>query len=268
MALLAVPVALVSLLTTAVIAGASTSSPPLSAAPAGAGVSGRAMAGMAAPSSSGRSEERTAALALPTTSPAGNIQWPDDTSAAGMRMAEPSCTTQPTAAQQRAAVTLVDRTVSAAHKYTSLGAAEAAGCVPVTPTGKRIVHYINPALYRTGATLDPAAIPSLVYVNTSHGAVLAAAMYFSPTGTAPPQPGGCLTQWHIHTDLCFSGGRVVGTDAASACAGSSVNQVTQPMMHVWMIPVAGGPLAPDPPARSEVQAARQMPATDPPNATA
>ena len=74
---------------------------------------------------------------------------------AGMKMAEPNCTAQPTAAQQQAAVSLVNQTVAAAQKYTSLAAAKAAGYVPVTPTGKRIVHYINPSIYRSGGALEP-----------------------------------------------------------------------------------------------------------------
>jgi hypothetical protein len=190
------------------------------------------------------------------------------TMAAGMKMAEPNCTAQPTSQQQQAAVDLVNRTVAKAQKYTSLAAAQAAGYVPVTPTRKRIVHYINPAIYRSGETLNPDAIPALVYVNTAHGAVLSAAMYLVPKGMTPPQPGGCLTQWHIHTDLCFGSKGVVGTDANSSCTPGSVNQVTQPMMHVWMTPVSGGPLAPDPPARSEVQAAVTTPSLTPPNGTA
>ena len=44
--------------------------------------------------------------------------------AAGMKMAEPNCTAQPTSAQQQAAVNLVDQTVAAAQKYTSLAAAQ------------------------------------------------------------------------------------------------------------------------------------------------
>jgi hypothetical protein len=191
------------------------------------------------------------------------------TMAAGMEMATPNCTAQPTAAQQRAAVALVDQTVAAVAPYKSLAAAKAAGYIPVTKSGQRIVHYINPSVYREGNPLSPSAIPVLVYVNTSHGAVLSAAMYLMPSGGAnPPQPGGCLTQWHIHTDLCFSAGRVVGNDSTSACASGSVNKVTQPMMHVWMTPVTGGPLAPDPPALSQVQSAAQMPVLAQPNGTA
>jgi hypothetical protein len=283
MAIAAVPVALLSLLGTNLIASATSASAtttvPSPASPSAtargsasggsvARANGAAMPGMSA---GGSSSGKVTALSLPTDSPAGSIAWPDDmsTMAAGMEMAEPDCTAQPTAQQQRAAVEFVNQTVAAAQKYTSLAAAEAAGYVPVTQRGARIVHYINPAIYRSETSaLDPSAIPSLVYVNTGHGAVLAAAMYLTPRGTTPPQPGGCLTQWHIHTDLCFSGGRVVGTDAGSSCAAGSVNQVTQPMMHVWMVPVTGGPLAADPPAVSEVEAAAQAPPPNPPNATA
>jgi hypothetical protein len=215
----------------------------------------------------------TRPLSLATTSPAGPITWPDDmsTMGAGMTMATPNCTAQPTAAEQQAAVELVDRTVAAAAPYQSLAAAKAAGYVPVTPTGLRIVHYINPAVYRQGPTLDPAKIPVLVYVNTPHGAVLSAAMYLMPGRDAaaePPQPGGCLTQWHIHTDLCFSRGSVVGTDEAGACGAGSANRTTSPMMHVWLTPVSGGPLAPDPPARSEVVAAEQVTPLATPNGVA
>ena len=269
-AIAAVPVALVALLGTNVLAGATTATAsPATAAPATA-PSDRASSQNTSMAGMSGSSAHDAALSLPTTSQAGSIEWPDDmsTMAAGMKMAEPNCTAQPTSVQQQAAVNLVNQTVAAAQKYTSLATAKAAGYVPVTRSGARIVHYINPAYYRSGAVLNPNEIPALVYVNTAHGAVLSAAMYLDPHGVTPPQPGGCLTQWHIHTDLCFSSGRVVGTDTNGSCATGSTNQVTQPMMHVWMTPVSGGPLAPDPPALSEVEAAAQMPALNPQNGTA
>jgi hypothetical protein len=231
------------------------------------------MAGMAA--GRGRSSSAgtaTTALSLPTTSPAGPVVWPDPMGAmaAGMEMATPNCMAPPTAAQQQAAVQLVDQTVAAVAPYQSLAAAQAAGYVPLTPSGQKVVHYINPAVYRQGHLLDPAAVPVLVYVNTAHGAVLSAAMYLMARSAvgSPPQPGGCLTQWHIHTDLCFSGNKVVGNDAAGSCSAGSVNQVTQPMMHVWLTPVSGGPLAPDPPAVSEVEAANAVAPVSPANGTA
>jgi hypothetical protein len=255
----ALPVAMVSLLGTAEIASAMNTASASTTSAASSADNSSAMPGM---SMSAPVDTSTAPFSLATTSPAGSIAWPDNMAdmAAGMKMAEPNCNAQPTAAQQQAAVTLVDRTVTAAAPYKSLAAAKAAGYVPITPTGAKIVHYINPSIYATGDTLDPNSIPVLVYVNTPHGAVLSAAMYLMPGGGAtPPQPGGCLTQWHIHTDLCFANSSVVGTDSSGSCASGSSNRVTPPMMHVWMTPVAGGPLAPDPPARSEVLSARPMP---------
>jgi hypothetical protein len=105
-------------------------------------------------------------------------------------------------------------------------------------------------------------------VNTPHGAVLSAAMYLASGSGAPPQPGGCLTQWHIHSDLCFSGSTVAGNDTSGACPSGSFNKTTAPMMHVWLVPVSGGPLAPDPPALSEIEAAGGLPALTPVNGPA
>lgn len=106
-------------------------------------------------------------LSLTTNSPAGPIVWP---------MVTPNCTTQPTAAQQHAAVTLINSTVVGTQRYKSLGAAKADGYVPITPTGLAVVHYIRAADVNDSRTLDPGAIESLVYANTSRGAVLVAAM--------------------------------------------------------------------------------------------
>jgi hypothetical protein len=272
LALSAVPVALLTLLGTGEIASATSTTAVSSASSTPkASSSMPGMPGM--PAKKVDTAKPTTPLSLTTTSAAGPIAWPDSMTAmaAGMKMATPDCTAQPTAAEQRAAVSLVDTTVAAAAPYKSLAAAKAAGYVPITQSGQRIVHYINPTIYRQGHLLDPTSIPVLVYANTGHGAVLLAAMYLMPRSgahTTPPQPGGCLTQWHIHTDLCFSADRVVGTDANAPCTAGSTNAVTQPMMHVWMTPVTGGPLAPDPSARSEVLGALQAPAMSPPNGTA
>ncbi len=162
----------------------------------------------------GNSSSKATALHLATTSPAGDVVWPVDMTAMapGMEMATPNCHSRPTLAQQEAATRLVDDTVAAVAPYKSLERAKEAGYEPITPSGQKIVHYINPIIYREGDVLDPAKVPVLVYVNTAHGAVLSAAMYLMPRDGSgrPPQPGGCLTQWHIHNNLCFSAGSVVG----------------------------------------------------------
>jgi hypothetical protein len=183
----------------------------------------------------------------------------------GMRMASSTpCDSQPSTAQQQAAVSFVDTSWQDAKKYQSLAAARAAGYVPLTPSGARVVHYINRASYlatvRGGPVLDEAEPQSLVYANTPHGAVLVAAMYITAPGGPTPQPGGCLTQWHVHTNLCLGNGQVTGVISAAqpSCPAGSVNHVTQPMIHVWFVPVPGGPTAIDATNAQIVQAAERV----------
>jgi hypothetical protein len=179
-------------------------------------------------------------------------------------MTSPACTTTPTAAQQTAAVRLVDTSWAGARKYQKLALAKAAGYRPVTPPGLPVVHYVNPGFYRNtifgSAVLNTTQPQSLVYANTAHGAVLVASMYMmSPiAGSPPPQPGGCLTQWHAHTNLCFDRLRVVGLTHAGTCAGGTVNRVTPPMLHVWYVPIPGGPTAIDAPDSQIVEASGRV----------
>ncbi len=215
------------------------------------------------------------AISLATNSPAGPITWPltMGSMGAGMQMVTPSCTTTPTAAQQQAALALVNQTVSAVSRYQSLANARADGYVPITPTGQPVVHYAKPSFINDSNLLDPNAIESLVYANTPHGAILVAAMYLmasNQVGAIPPMPGGCLTEWHIHTNLCFSNssGVVVGVTHAGACAAGSTNHISQPMIHVWLAPVPGGPLVVDATDAQVVQAAEQLPTPSQQNPTA
>jgi hypothetical protein len=223
----------------------------------------------------GMSKTAAAALHLKTSSPAGAITMPRPMSqmAPGMKMASAPCTALPTAAQQAATVKLVNRSWADAKKFRSLATAKADGYVPITPTGLRVVHYLNLKYYEASLSgapvINPARPQSLVYANTSKGAVLAATMYITSPGTTnPPQPGGCLTQWHIHTNLCFGGfGTVVGlTHGGTTCAAGSVHRVTPPMLHVWYVPIPGGPTAVDAPDAQVVRAAERV--ASPRNSTA
>lgn len=210
---------------------------------------------------------------LATTSPAGAITMPDPNMqmAAGMKMASSSaCTAKPTTLQQQAAVNLVDVSWKDSQKYQSLAAAKAAGYQAVTPTGQAVVHYLNRARYISsamgGQVIDPAAPQSLVYANTPHGAVLVAAMFITSPRGSTPQPGGCLTQWHIHTNLCFAHGQGVVGEADPTCPAGSTNRVTPAMLHVWFVPIPGGPTAVDASDSQVVHAAEQV--HSPANATA
>jgi hypothetical protein len=246
---------------------------PASASGAGAAAGG--MAGMSSQGSSG-STGTMAPVHLATSSPAGFITDPDPglQMEPGMKMASPvACTASATEAQQRAAVQLVNASWRGAQQYRSLAAARAAGYRPITPSGLPVVHYLNPAFYRDtllgGPVLDTSQPQSLVYANTPKGAVLAAAMYITTPRGATPQPGGCLTQWHVHTNLCLRAGLgVVGGIGAGhpACPAGSRNRVTPAMMHVWFVPIPGGPTAVDAPDALVVRAAEQVAA--PHNGTA
>ena len=229
----------------------------------GSSMPGSSMSGSSMP---GSSASAAPSVRLATTTPAGDITMPDTSmDMPGMRMASSTpCDAAPTTAQQQAAVKFVDSSWQDAKKYQSLAAAQAAGYVPITPSGARVVHYLNRAYYlatvRGGPVLDLTDPQSLVYANTAHGPVLVAAMYITSPGGPTPQPGGCLTQWHVHTNLCLAAGRVVGVTGSrpAACPAGSANRVTPAMMHVWYVPIPGGPTAIDATNAQVVQAAEQV----------
>ncbi|HZE40682.1 MAG TPA: hypothetical protein VE172_17915 [Stackebrandtia sp.] len=222
--------------------------------------------------------DAAAAVSLPTHSPAGPVTMPD----ADMRMengmamaSDKPCTKAPTAAQQRAAVKLVNDSWAGSKKYRNLATAKADGYRSLTPSGAKVVHYINATNYRATVegrqqTLDPSRPQSLVYANTSRGAVLVAAMYIaSPRDHgAPAQPGGCLTQWHVHTNLCFDKDMSVVGVAKPSCPADSRQRRTPPMLHIWFAPVPGGPTAVDASPRQVVRAAERVGGTDHKNETA
>ncbi len=124
----------------------------------------------------------------------------------GHAMQTPNCTSAPTGAQTEAAMGLVQTTSAAVAKYKDLSDATAAGYVPITDTRYPVVHYLNYSYMRGSNVLDPDHVQSLVYAFTPYGPVLVAAMYLMPSqGDPGPMPGGCLTQWHAHTNLCTGG---------------------------------------------------------------
>jgi hypothetical protein len=249
------------LLSAALVAGGSEMTMTASASQAGRPMQRHAsMPGMAT--------ARAVHIRLATATPGGAITMPDPTMQMppGMQMASPTgCDSGPTAAQRKAAVKLVNSSWKGATKFRSLAVAEAAGYRPITPTGLPVVHYLNVSAYlttaRSGKVLDLAEPQSLVYANTPKGAVLVAAMYITTPGGPTPQPGGCLTQWHLHTNLCFArGAGVVGLITATnrTCPAGSVNRVTPPMMHVWFVPIPGGPTAIDASDAQVVRAAEHV----------
>jgi hypothetical protein len=181
-----------------------------------------------------------------------------------IHMAANGCASEPTFSQQINAVQYVQTTSQAVAQYKSPSAAMAAGYMPVSPTNYPIVYYVNPTIVAANAaakrTLDPQGVDGLVFAQTpSGGEVLAAAMYLLPSSMpTPPMPYGPLVQWHQRTDVCGPSSesavdplQITGT---APCAAGSVQQSTPYMSMVWQVPVAGGPLAIQPPDIQIVEA--------------
>jgi hypothetical protein len=174
----------------------------------------------------------------------------------GHAMQTPRCDKNPTGAQMEAAIQLVQATSSDVAKYKDLNVAKAAGYFPITDPRYPVVHYINLSYLRPQDVLDPNHVQSLVYAFTPYGPVLVAAMYLMPRqGEDGPMPGGCLTEWHAHTNLCTNTGVISGFSNDGVCPSGESPEPTPEMMHVWQVPVPGGPLTMDPTDLQVVEAA-------------
>jgi len=181
-----------------------------------------------------------------------------------IHMLSSGCATEPTFSEQINAIQYVQGTSQAVAHYTSPSAATAAGYVAVSPTNYPVVYYINPTIMAAnaaaGRTLDPQSVDGLVFAQTPSGQeVLAAAMYLLPPTVTPPTPYGALVQWHQRTNVCGpsseSASHTLQITGVPPCPAGSVQQSTPFMTMVWQVPVAGGPLAIQPPDIQIVEAA-------------
>jgi len=176
----------------------------------------------------------------------------------GHAMQTPTCDKAPTAAQLQSAMQLVQTTSAAVAPFKNINVAQADGYFPITDPRYPVVHYLNPGYMNNKDVLDANHVQSLVYAFTPYGPVLAAAMYLMPSrGEQGPMPGGCLTQWHAHTNLCIGGrsGTISGFQSQGSCPAGETPLMTPEMMHVWQVPVPGGPLTMDPTDQQVVEAA-------------
>ena len=183
-----------------------------------------------------------------------------------IHMAKSGCANEPTFSQQIGATQYVQATSQAVARYTTPAEAQAAGYEPVSPTDYPIVYYVNPTIVTANQSsetaLQPSAVDGLVYATTPSGEqVLAAAMYLLPDTLTqdPPMPYGSLVQWHQRTGLCVpeTGSPAVplAISGFAPCAPGSTTGPTPYMTMVWQVPVAGGPLAVQPPDIQIVEAA-------------
>lgn len=153
------------------------------------------------------------------------------------------CTDPVTAEQQAAADQLVADVEASLARWSDKSAALADGYVQIAPPfGGAGAHYANVEFMNDGIIADPLKPESLMY----DGPTLQGAMFLMEEVGAPgPMIGGCLTTWHTHSNLCYSGepsegGTIIGL-SDWGCPGGTYVRITPAMLHVWIIPRPGGP---------------------------
>jgi hypothetical protein len=180
-----------------------------------------------------------------------------------LKMAATGCAKEPTDSEEINAIQYVQATSENVARFADPIAALAAGYQLVSPANYSITYLINPSIVAANAaakrTLSPTHIDGLVYAKTLTGSeVLVAAMYLLPsTVHKAPMPFGALVQWHERTNVCspLVGGTALDISSVLPCATGSVQRATPYMTLVWQVPVAGGPLAIQPPDIQIVEAA-------------
>ena len=153
-----------------------------------------------------------------------------------------------TAQQAAAATQLYAATAAAIAPYEDWRKAWAAGYRPGGPAGMPSTHWINQRFVDAGYVLDPARPQGLVYANARRGPVLLGAMFeMKRIGEFGPDPGGPLTAWHEHEDICFAplGFEFTLMTPTAVCQLGSIDISVPPMLHVWVVPNPQGPFAVD-----------------------
>jgi hypothetical protein len=96
--------------------------------------------------------------------------------------------------------------------------------------------------------MDPKHPQGLVYANTKHGPVLLGAMFqMQHLGQFGPDPGGPLTAWHQHQNICFTpfGVEFSLMTPTATCPVGAIDISVPPMLHVWIVDNPGGKFAVD-----------------------
>jgi hypothetical protein len=135
---------------------------------------------------------------------------------------------RPTAKEVRDADVLVAKTTIALQRWADPNTAVADGFVPLGFEPNGVHHYLSQPNIAEPAALDPERPESIVYGRLPNGELrpIGAMFMVSKQGERGPRPGGCLMTWHTHGWPFAQPGK------------QSVE-----MVHVWTIPVPGGPFA-------------------------
>jgi hypothetical protein len=150
--------------------------------------------------------------------------------------------------QIAAASRLYAETKAAILPYQDWHQAWAAGYRPGGPTNMPSTHWMNDAYVKAGYVMDPRRPQGLVYANTRRGPVLLGAMFQMPhLNEFGPDPGGPLTAWHQHENICFTpfGFEFSLMTPFATCPMGAIDLSAAPMLHVWIVDNPGGPFAID-----------------------
>ena len=153
-------------------------------------------------------------------------------------------TPQQVAAAQR----LYDQTVAAIAPYRDWRNAWRAGYRPGGSQATPSTHWMNQRYVDAGYVMDPEHPQGLVYANTRHGPELLGAMFqMKHLGQFGPDPGGPLTAWHEHENVCFTpfGLEFSLMTPTATCPLGSIDISAPPMLHVWIVDNPAGKFAVD-----------------------
>jgi hypothetical protein len=149
--------------------------------------------------------------------------------------------------QVAAAAQLYAETKAATLPYQDWHKAWAAGYRPGS-TSMPSTHWMNDAYVKAGYVMDPQRPQGLVYANSKHGPVLLGAMFqMQHINQFGPDPGGPLTAWHQHENICFTpiGFEFTFMTPYAVCPLGAIDISVSPMLHVWFYKTSGGPFAVD-----------------------
>jgi len=150
--------------------------------------------------------------------------------------------------QVAAAQKLYDETAAAIAPYRDWHNAWAAGYRPGGPQDMPSTHWMNQGYVDAGYVMDPRRPQGLVYANAKRGPVLLGAMFqMKHIGQFGPDPGGPLTTWHQHQNICFTpfGVEFSLMTPTATCPLGAIDVSVAPMLHVWIVDNPGGKFAVD-----------------------
>jgi hypothetical protein len=154
----------------------------------------------------------------------------------------------PTTEQQLAANELYRQTTAAIAPYQDWHKAWADGFRPNGSQKTPSTHWMNQRNVDAGYVMDPKHPQGLVYANTKSGPMLLGAMFqMKRAGDFGPDPGGPLTAWHQHENICFSplGLEFSLMTPTATCPVGSIDVTAPPMLHVWIVDNPAGRFAVD-----------------------